>query len=88
LSFSYRLDRQAERYVLRLDERSRLRIVQALRALCEDPYDNAWSAALHGPLAGLRRARVGQWRIIFQVIDDQLLVLVLSVGPRGDVYKD
>jgi mRNA interferase RelE/StbE len=33
------------------------------------------------------RLRVGQWRAIFRVEQDRLIILVLDIGPRGDVYK-
>jgi len=37
--------------------------------------------------AGLWRYRVENYRIICQIIDDQLIVLVLQVGHRSNVYK-
>ncbi|TXT21310.1 MAG: plasmid stabilization system [Gallionellaceae bacterium] len=33
------------------------------------------------------RLRVGGWRAICAVQDDELIVLVLKIAPRGDVYK-
>jgi mRNA interferase RelE/StbE len=35
----------------------------------------------------LYRVRVGDYRIIYQVEDDVLLVLVVGIGSRGDVYR-
>lgn len=43
--------------------------------------------ALVGPYKGLWRYRVGQYRVICDIIDDQLLVLALEVGHRKDIYK-
>ncbi len=36
----------------------------------------------------LFRLRVGDWRIIYQIIDDQLLILVLEIGSRGEIYRN
>lgn len=33
------------------------------------------------------RLRIGDYRAIFRVVDDELLVYVFDVGARGDVYK-
>lgn len=42
--------------------------------------------ALTGPFAGLRKFRVGDYRVIFAVIDND--VLILRVQHRKDVYRD
>lgn len=36
---------------------------------------------------GLYRIRCGEYRVIYEIRDDALVVLVLWVGPRGDAYK-
>ena len=36
---------------------------------------------------GELRIRVGDWRVIYAVHDDELLVLVIKIGHRGDVYR-
>lgn len=33
------------------------------------------------------RLRIGKIRIIYQVLDDMLIILVLDAGSRGDIYK-
>lgn len=33
------------------------------------------------------RLRIGGWRALYRVEDDRLVVLVLDIGTRGDVYK-
>ncbi|WP_367874163.1 type II toxin-antitoxin system RelE/ParE family toxin [Luteolibacter sp. Populi] len=42
--------------------------------------------ALKGPLAGLWRYRIADYRAICSVHDSQLVILVLKVGHRRDVY--
>ena len=38
-------------------------------------------------LAGLWRYRVGDWRMICEIKDDKLTILVLRIGHRSDVYE-
>ncbi len=33
------------------------------------------------------RLRVGDWRVIYEIHDDRLIVLVLDIGPRGGIYR-
>ncbi len=47
----------------------------------------ATGKALKGYLEGLWRYRVGEYRIIVEIKDDELVILTLSVGHRKDIYK-
>ncbi len=33
------------------------------------------------------RLRVGDWRVIYEIREDELVILVLKIGPRGGVYR-
>lgn len=41
---------------------------------------------LTGPLAGMWRYRLGDWRILCEIQDKRIVVLVLDVGHRSSVY--
>ena len=72
-----KLGKQAQREILKyLDERI---------ATKEDPA--RFGKALRGDLAGLWRYRVGDYRLICSLKNGQMLVLVLKVGHRRDVYS-
>lgn len=64
-----------------------MRILAALTALGDDPYrEDADIKKLSGP-SGLCRLRVGTYRIAYRVEDAELIVLVVRVGDRHDVYR-
>jgi mRNA interferase RelE/StbE len=42
--------------------------------------------ALKGELKGRYRLRVGDYRVVFRVVKDQLLVIIVEVFPRGSGY--
>ena len=44
-------------------------------------------SALKGELLGLRRVRVGNYRIVYETLDDALVVLVIRVAHRREVYR-
>ena len=42
---------------------------------------------LHGPLKGLRSQRVGNLRIIYQIIKNELVIMVINLKLRKSVYQ-
>jgi len=63
-----------------------LRVDAKIQALSADPRPSA-CAKLQGQI-DLYRIRSGDHRIIYQIKDAQLLVLVVHVGDRKDVYRN
>lgn len=53
--------------------------------LDDDP--RRFGKALHHELQGLWRYRIGDYRAVCQIQDNQLVVLVLAVGHRRYIYK-
>jgi mRNA interferase RelE/StbE len=74
----------AIRALRKLDPKIRPRIEGAIALLAEDPRPPA-----SRPLKGRPgyRVRVGDYRIIYTVQDDALLIVVVTLGHRRDVYR-
>jgi len=68
----------------RVDRQDASRIRAAIALLAEDPRPPG-AKALHGR-SGMR-ARVGAHRIIYEIHDGVLLVVVVTLGHRRDVYS-
>lgn len=75
----------AEKEMDRLPARDRRRIVAGLEGLREEPRPPG-CAKLHGT-DGLWRIRVGQYRVVYTIQDEALVVLVVRVAHRKDVYR-
>ena len=61
------------------------RIAAKIEEVAMDPYaPNNNLTKLQGRSG--YRLRVGDWRIIYQLEDERLVMLVLEVGPRGGIY--
>lgn len=81
-------DSQALKDAKKLDRNARKKIVNYLekRVLAsQDPYQ--FGKPLKGNKAGVWRYRVGDYRILCQIEDRALIVLVIAVGHRKNIYS-
>ncbi|MFT3971637.1 MAG: type II toxin-antitoxin system RelE/ParE family toxin [Micropruina sp.] len=74
----------ALRALKKIDRQDQARIRGAIALLAADPRPPGAKALRGRP--GLR-IRVGNYRIIYAVHDDRLLVVVVTLGHRRDVYE-
>lgn len=83
---TYRIELRpaAIRALKKLDPPIRRRIQGAIALLANDPRPPAARALRGRP--GLR-VRVGDYRIVYTIADDVLLVVVVTLGHRSDVYE-
>lgn len=74
----------ALRALRKIDPKMRPRIEGAIALLAEDPRPPA-----SRPLTGRAgyRVRVGDYRIIYTIEDDVVLIVVVTLGHRRDVYR-
>jgi mRNA interferase RelE/StbE len=77
----------AAKALTKLDKSNRARIAGAIELLSVDPRPPA-AKQLRGGLEGRRRLRVGDYRVVYAIEDDRLLVLVLRVAHRREVHRD
>lgn len=80
------LTRETEKILDRLDRPTEQRIRARFVQLADDPFD----PRLYAPLterAGIRKSRVGGWRILFMADRGARVLHVVTVDTRGQVYK-
>ena len=88
MSWVYRFDERALKELKKLDRQAQKQIIGYLDdrvAGKEDP--RRFGKPLKANLAGLWRYRVGNYRILCQITDAELLVLVVAVGNRKNIYE-
>jgi len=78
--------RQARNYLARLPFKAKSEIVLKLHELAHNPDNPALDAK---PLVGETgfRLRVGQFRVIYTRHEDDLIIEIVKVRPRGDAYR-
>lgn len=77
--------RRAEKALEKLPREAQARIARRIDALAEEPRPRD-AKKLQGE-DDLYRVRVGDYRIIYCIRERELLVLVVGVGDRRDIYR-
>lgn len=81
-------DNRARRELRRLDGSVQRQILRYLRErIATAAPPRRFGRALTGDRIGLWRYRVGDYRLICKIEDDHLIVLVLAIGHRREVYE-
>lgn len=78
--------KQAHKALRRMPRNTAQRIVNKIVHLAKDPYAPNPSVRKLKDRPGYR-FRVGDWRIIYKIRKDELIILVLKIAPRGEVYR-
>lgn len=87
MAWRIEIDKGVQRDMRKLDKQTAKRITSKLREISTLDDPRSTGKALVGNMAGLWRYRVGDYRIICDIEDDVLLVLVVDVAHRSEVYR-
>ncbi|MDI9348380.1 MAG: type II toxin-antitoxin system RelE/ParE family toxin [Candidatus Symbiobacter sp.] len=72
-----------------LDKAVKVRIDNFINnRLINHPNPYAISKPLVGKFQGLRRFRVGDYRLIAEINDNEKLITIHDIGPRGEIYDE
>jgi mRNA interferase RelE/StbE len=85
VTYTVTLSPAAARQLRKFDPHTRRRIQAALDLLADHPRPPAAKQLVGG--AGEWRVRTGDYRIVYEIEDDVLLVLALTMGHRREVYR-
>jgi len=82
--YTISIKQSAVKALSKIESAQCLRLIEAIDKLKTNP--NAGSV-LKGEFSGLRRIRIGDYRIVYEVQNQQLVILVVRVAHRREVYK-
>ncbi len=84
MRYTIEILRTARKQLERVEPQDQDRLISAILALAENPRPSG-SKRLSGRLAW--RIRVGAYRVIYEIHNDRLMILVVAVGHRREVYR-
>ncbi len=85
MGYKIEIKRSAAKEIAALPKRYRRRVVSVIASLADEPRPEAARKLTNTDNA--YRLRVGDYRIVYQVFDDILTVIVVRVGHRKNVYR-
>lgn len=80
-------DIAAEQDLKKLPKSEQKKLLKAIHRLANLPTPRSAGKPLKGQFGGLWRYRMGNYRIICKIEDSILLVLVIAIGHRKNIYK-
>jgi mRNA-degrading endonuclease RelE of RelBE toxin-antitoxin system len=86
MSYTLRIDKQAAKTLKSLDRPTSRRLLARLEQLSQNPFDQRLSIPLEMEPA-VRRSRVGNWRIFFEVYETEKVIAVVAIRPRSRAYR-
>lgn len=83
--YSIRITALAEKQLRAIPQADQVRVLRSVVRLADDPRPQGCRKLRGAPDA--YRIRVGHYRVVYAIEDAQLLVLVVKLGRRKDVYR-
>ena len=84
MKYTILIERYAQKQIMKLDRKVIPVLKTAISGLADNPRPYGYKK-LKGEDA--YRIRVGDYRIIYEINDDKIIVIVVSVGHRKEIYK-
>lgn len=87
MSYRIKISENTEKGLRRIPKKEKERIIQKIDLLAENPKPKDCKKLKGTKKLPLYRIRSGKYRIIYTIRDEILLILVVEIGHRKDMYK-
>ncbi|MCL6592054.1 MAG: type II toxin-antitoxin system RelE/ParE family toxin [Firmicutes bacterium] len=81
------LTKDAAKYYQKSSLNVKQKLNKCFEVLKVNPYNDSNIKQLHGELTGLFRYRAGSLRVVYKIEEEKVMVIIVAIGPRGDIYK-
>lgn len=82
--YSIDILRSAQKQLRKINRQDQSRIISAIQALADHPRPQGCQKLSGRPAW---RIRIGSYRVVYEIHENQLLVLIVAIGHRKEVYK-
>lgn len=85
--YEVQLSSTAQRFYEKADIPLARRLNRCFEQLQHDPYNHPNIKRLTGKLKGYFRFRIGDWRVVYEIREDNSVVIVVLIAHRREVYR-
>jgi len=86
--YQLELSSKVKKFILKRTPKEQKKLIEIFETLQENPYENDLSIKpMKVENSNEYRLRFGKYRIIYEVIDNELLIYLIDADSRGDIYK-
>ena len=86
MNYALRIDKQVAETLKSLDQPTIKRVLARLTELTHNPFDHRISSPLEME-PSVRKSRVGNWRLFFEVNDADRVIAIVAIKPRSRAYR-
>ncbi len=83
MKYNLKIQKNAQKSLAKISEPFQSKIIDKIYTLANDPFYNA--KKLIGREA--YRIRIGNYRVIYEIINDELVILIVDIGHRKNIYN-
>lgn len=80
-------DKQVLKSIEKIPKKDKIAILDKIEALSFKPRPDG-AVTMKGKYNGYHRIRIGNYRVVYNIHDKLLIILVLKIGQRGSIYMD
>ena len=85
MAYQIIMGRQPEKMLHRLPQNIGRRLDRAILKLADDPRPVGYRKLVG--FTDLYRIRVGDWRVVYRIEEDRVVIFVVRVAPRSSAYQ-
>ncbi|MBL5768422.1 type II toxin-antitoxin system RelE/ParE family toxin [Heyndrickxia sporothermodurans] len=86
-NYTVKLRKPAAKYYEKLPPKLKNKVTEVINQLSENPFAIPNVKPLEGSSHDDFRIRIGSLRLLYRIQNEVLLIIILDIGPRGDIYK-
>jgi mRNA interferase RelE/StbE len=82
--YEINFDKKAKEFLKKLKSGEQRSLLDRIEKLKDNPY---LGKRLAGNLFGLWKLRIDKYRVLYRIINDKLIIIVLDIGHRKNIYE-